>query len=165
MSLLRLHRTRRARVLFAQKRLGSTDLAKLFKAPANWWYSSNYNPNIEPRKWESRTEESSTPSLLPRRTMSSSDWIASQNRRIFHMKELTTVIGSALMITAILSLVPLFSISFGALAGWIAGLFYGHTLHLLAQRLGLDMQPWQLGAMLGFVGGFFKSTTTSSSKS
>lgn len=36
---------------FSQNRLGSTDLAKLFKEPANWWYSSPFNPNREPRKW------------------------------------------------------------------------------------------------------------------
>jgi hypothetical protein len=82
------------------------------------------------------------------------------------MKELATPTGSALLIAAILFVMPLFGIGFGAFAGWIAGLFYGHTLHLLAHRLGLDVEPWQLGAMLGFVGGFFKTTTTcSSSKS
>lgn len=36
---------------FGQGRLGSTDLAKLFKAPANWWYGSIYNPNRKDRKW------------------------------------------------------------------------------------------------------------------
>src|SRR5215469_15441377 len=36
---------------FAQQRLGSTDLAKLFKEPANWWYGSPFNPNLESRKW------------------------------------------------------------------------------------------------------------------
>lgn len=36
---------------FSQDRLGSSDLAKLFKAPANWWYGSNYNTHREERKW------------------------------------------------------------------------------------------------------------------
>ena len=38
-------------IYFAQMRLGSSDLGKLWKTPADWWWSSPYNPNIEPRKW------------------------------------------------------------------------------------------------------------------
>lgn len=36
---------------FAQRRLGSTALARLFKSPANWWWGSEFNPNKQPRKW------------------------------------------------------------------------------------------------------------------
>lgn len=64
---------------------------------------------------------------------------------------------------------------FGALGGWVVGWFFDDTL-ALAQRafhigappaLGGDysqpLQPWQLGAFLGFVGGFFKATLTTPS--
>lgn len=36
---------------FAQGRLGSSDLVKLFKTPADWWWSSSFNPNRKDRKW------------------------------------------------------------------------------------------------------------------
>lgn len=37
---------------FNQGRLGSTDLATLFKTPADfWWKSQVYNPNFKQRKW------------------------------------------------------------------------------------------------------------------
>lgn len=46
----------------------------------------------------------------------------------------------------------------GALVGWIVGLLFDGTMGLLAQALGIDAQPYQLGAMFGFVGGFFRAS-------
>ncbi len=49
--------------------------------------------------------------------------------------------------------------AFGAMGGWFVGLVFDDTLYQLTQHLGLgDTPPWQLGAMLGFVGGFFRSS-------
>lgn len=39
------------RIYFKQRRLGSTDLSKLFKEPVNWHAGSEYNPHRKPRKW------------------------------------------------------------------------------------------------------------------
>lgn len=36
---------------FSQGRLGSSDLVKLWKEPANWWWGSHFNPDREERKW------------------------------------------------------------------------------------------------------------------
>lgn len=36
---------------FHQRRLGSSDLVRLFKTPSDWWWGSEFNPNIQPKKW------------------------------------------------------------------------------------------------------------------
>jgi membrane protein YqaA with SNARE-associated domain len=60
---------------------------------------------------------------------------------------------------ALLVLLALLGTIFGAIGGWIVGLFFDETLAKLAMAIGLEGTPaWQLGAMLGFVGGFFKSS-------
>lgn len=79
------------------------------------------------------------------------------------MEALEKVVAATAMLAVVLFIGPLLGIGFGAFAGWVAGLFYPNTLHLLAQRMGLAVEPWQLGAMLGFVGGFFKATLTEKS--
>lgn len=39
-------------IYFLLDRLGSTDLVKLFKTPADfWWATRRYNPNWKPKKW------------------------------------------------------------------------------------------------------------------
>lgn len=56
---------------------------------------------------------------------------------------------------------PLVGVLFGAFSGWVVGLIFGDWVLLgLAQVLNhpLDLTMVQLGAALGFVGGFFKST-------
>ena len=50
---------------------------------------------------------------------------------------------------------------FGGVAGWIVGLFFTDIIMNTLNRIGVDtmgMSMWQLGATLGFVSGFFKST-------
>ena len=50
---------------------------------------------------------------------------------------------------------------FGGVAGWIVGMFFTDTIMTTLNRIGVDtmgMTMWQLGATLGFVSGFFKST-------
>ena len=48
----------------------------------------------------------------------------------------------------------------GALAGFIVGLLFDDSLALLAQVLGIQAAPYQLGAIFGFVGGFFRTTVS-----
>ena len=45
----------------------------------------------------------------------------------------------------------------GAVVGWTVGLVFDGTMRLLAQALGIDAAPYQLGAMLGFISGFFRA--------
>jgi hypothetical protein len=37
---------------FAQKRLGSSDKARLWKAPADWWWGSSFNPKKTEQPWK-----------------------------------------------------------------------------------------------------------------
>lgn len=66
---------------------------------------------------------------------------------------------------ALLFVAPLIGVVIGAFAGWVAGLFFPGTIGAVATVLsnGLIVAPWQIGAALGFVGGFFKTHVSKSS--
>ena len=50
---------------------------------------------------------------------------------------------------------------FGAFGGWFVGLLFDETLALVANVFGVPgTPPWQLGAMLGFVGGFLRTSVS-----
>ena len=66
-------------------------------------------------------------------------------------------VGLVMLIIVIVILGTLF----GGIAGWIVGLFFTDTIMGTLNRIGVDtmgMTMWQLGATLGFISGFFKST-------
>ena len=73
-------------------------------------------------------------------------------------------IAGALMAVGLMMLIIVMVILgtfFGGIAGWIVGLFFTDTIMNTLNRIGVDtmgMTMWQLGATLGFVSGFFKST-------
>ena len=47
----------------------------------------------------------------------------------------------------------------GAFAGWTVGLVFDDSMKLMAEMFGIPKaEPYQLGAILGFIGGFFRST-------
>lgn len=49
---------------------------------------------------------------------------------------------------------------FGGIAGWIIGLFFTDMIMTTLDAFGVrtfELSMWQLGATLGFIGGFFKS--------
>lgn len=49
----------------------------------------------------------------------------------------------------------------GAFSGWFIGLFFGETILGILSSLGITgFSMWQIGAFLGFVGGFFRTTVT-----
>lgn len=58
-----------------------------------------------------------------------------------------------------LFLIPLVGIGVGAFIGWVAGLVFPGTIGIIASAItgGATMPAWQVGAILGFVGGFFKT--------
>lgn len=68
------------------------------------------------------------------------------------------ILGSVTVVGIVLFFVCLIGTVMGALAGWIVGLVFPETLGLLAKMLNVDAAPWQLGAILGFIGGFFRSS-------
>lgn len=54
---------------------------------------------------------------------------------------------------------------FGGIAGWMVGMFFGDTILGIAGQLGIKgVTMFQLGAFLGFVGAFLRTTVSSSSK-
>jgi len=55
----------------------------------------------------------------------------------------------------------------GAVCGWVVGLFFDTTILTTLAKLGAHVEGltmWQLGATLGFIGGFFRSHHTHPSK-
>lgn len=59
---------------------------------------------------------------------------------------------------------PLFGVLIGAFCGFVVGLFFPDTFMMWRVYFGLQQfAPWQIGAFLGFVGGFFKATQTNKS--
>lgn len=66
----------------------------------------------------------------------------------------------------LLLIAPLVGISAGAFAGYVVGQFFPGTVGLVGSALtgGATIPAWQVGAILGFVGGFFKTHVSSSNK-
>jgi len=75
------------------------------------------------------------------------------------MKTILAIFGVFFLIAVF----PLLGTLAGAFVGWVVGLFFEETVMGFFSRLGFDTAGyamWQLGAALGFVSAFFRSTTT-----
>lgn len=60
-------------------------------------------------------------------------------------------------------LVPILGVLFGAFSGWVVGLFFTDTILGFLARLGADtdgLAVWQVGAAMGFLGGFLKTSVS-----
>lgn len=70
------------------------------------------------------------------------------------------VILAFISFAALIFFSPLIGVLFGAFSGWIVGLFFGPTILEFVQAFfpsAATLEPWQVGAGLGFIGGFFRS--------
>lgn len=70
------------------------------------------------------------------------------------------VLGLAL-VAALLFFIAILSTVMGAAVGWVVGLFFADTIIGFLGRIGVNvdgLSMWQVGAALGFIGSFFKST-------
>lgn len=79
------------------------------------------------------------------------------------MKSLTVIAGIAGLFVVLL-LSPIVGVLFGAFSGWVVGVVLPETSELFLQYLKLQSPPsemWQIGALLGFVGSFFRNSVTS----
>lgn len=65
-------------------------------------------------------------------------------------------------VAAIVFVAPLLGFLGGAFSGWVVGVTFPNTMADLIAALHLTVAPWQLGGILGFIGGFFKSYSTGS---
>lgn len=76
---------------------------------------------------------------------------------------LIVIVGSFVTLGSIVFVAPLVGVLVGAFSGWVVGLFFGHTfLHIFAALGITGVKMYQMGAFLGFVGGFFKNSSSSS---
>jgi hypothetical protein len=74
---------------------------------------------------------------------------------------------SLMMFGFVLTLVsPILGVLFGATAGWCVGLVFDEEILGFLARFGVDtagLTMWQIGAALGFIGGYLKTTVHSKS--
>lgn len=81
------------------------------------------------------------------------------------MDALLKFVGAIILVALLVFVTPLIGVVFGAFAGWVVSFFYPATLAKVAVAMGIAGTPgWQLGAGLGFVGGFFKASLTTTEK-
>ena len=59
---------------------------------------------------------------------------------------------------------PLLGFISGAISAWVVECVFPQTFATFMTYAGLTVEPWQVGGMLGFLGGFFKSTSTFNQK-
>ena len=69
-------------------------------------------------------------------------------------------LGKLVLVAVFMFLGCILGTLFGAFAGWVVGLIFGKTILSFFAALGITgFKMWQIGAVLGFVGGFFKSSS------
>ena len=72
-----------------------------------------------------------------------------------------TILGVALLAAIAFFLGILLNTLVGIFVGWVVGLFFSETILSIFAMLGIKgVAMWQVGAFLGFVGGFFRTTVT-----
>lgn len=76
------------------------------------------------------------------------------------MEKLLIGLGATILAGVILVIAAVLGSIMGAFSGWIVGLLFPETFKLLNEILNVSAAPWQIGTILGFVGGFFKATLT-----
>lgn len=80
------------------------------------------------------------------------------------MNKLSLALAGFALVISFLIMLPLLGTLAGLITGWIVGWFFPQTMLGLFAALGITgFKMWQIGAFLGFVGGFFKSTNASKS--
>lgn len=74
------------------------------------------------------------------------------------MQSFTTFIFASIGIASLLFVVILTGTLFGGIAGWVIGLVFPYVIASLNTVLGLTLTGFEMGALLGFVGGFLSTT-------
>ena len=74
------------------------------------------------------------------------------------------VILGAVAIAAILFVAVLLGTLIGGIVGWIVGMVFPFVIVTLNTLTGLTLTAFEMGAVLGFVGSFFKTSVTKESK-
>jgi hypothetical protein len=77
-------------------------------------------------------------------------------------KVLIVVLGAA-GVAALLFVAIILSTLFGGIAGWVVGAIFPFVTDTIRDLSGTTLTNFQIGAVLGFVGSFLKSSSSSSS--
>lgn len=73
----------------------------------------------------------------------------------------TRIFAAIVSVILAIILAPLVGITVGAFAGFIVGLVFPGTIAIVGTAIAGHVIPaWQVGAILGLVGGFFKARVT-----
>jgi len=79
------------------------------------------------------------------------------------MSKFLLALGGSLALGVLLFVVVLLTTLGGAFAGWLIFSVFDETFYAFTATIGLEwMQGWQFGAVLGFISGFFRSSSSSS---
>lgn len=79
------------------------------------------------------------------------------------METAIKILAGAIAVVSALFFIIILSTLLGGIAGWTVGLVFTDSIAVVKSFLGVTCTNFELGAGLGFVGGFFKSTLSSSS--
>ena len=67
-----------------------------------------------------------------------------------------TILTQYLLCALVWIILPVIGTLFGAVIGWVVGLFFGKAILGVLACIGIKgFSMWQIGAALGFIGGFF----------
>jgi hypothetical protein len=81
------------------------------------------------------------------------------------MNDFFAVIGATIVVVLGIFAMSIAGTIFGAFAGFVVGLVFTPTFHVFMTAIGMKtIAVWELGAVLGFVGGFFRTVVPSSNK-
>ena len=74
------------------------------------------------------------------------------------MDKFASAIGVIFLGMTAIFFFPIIAVFFGALSGWIVGLFFEETILGILSQMGIkNVSMWQVGAFAGFFGGFLKT--------
>lgn len=77
------------------------------------------------------------------------------------MERIIKVFIATVGFMSLVCVLSILGVCFGALSGWLVGLIFPFTFVQLKFHFGLALfEPWQIGALLGWIGGFLKTQTT-----
>ena len=78
------------------------------------------------------------------------------------METFIKIVVGGFLVAITFFFLSILSALFGALSGLVVNLFFGETILETLGRLGLhSVALWQIGTTAGWLGGFFRSSTTS----
>lgn len=79
------------------------------------------------------------------------------------MDKFLIIVGGVLLAAIVTFFAPLLMVVLGAFSGWVVGMFFPETILGFLEQIGITgLEVWEVGASLGFLGGFFRYIPVSS---